>query len=187
MEFIKTDIEGVVLIRPVKHGDARGYFMETFKQAEFDAAIPGVNFVQANESLSSRGVLRGLHMQLGEWSQAKLVRVSRGKVVDVAVDMRPDSPTFGRHIAVELSEENAMQMFVPRGFAHGFIVLCDIAQFQYRVDNVYAPQAEITIRFDDPTLAVNWPDPGCELLLSARDSGALSFGQALELIKQGSK
>ncbi len=169
MEFIEQSIKGVWLIEPVRHGDARGYFCESFKKAEFEQAIGKVDFVQDNESLSSRGVLRGLHFQRGEYSQAKLVRVSLGKVVDVVVDLRAGSPTYGQHLAVELSHENGRQLFVPRHFAHGFLVLSDVAQFQYKVDNVYAPQAEVTLRFDDPALGIEWPVGGLELNLSDKD------------------
>ena len=165
------------IIEPVRHGDARGYFMESFKKAEFQAHVGDVEFVQDNESVSTRGVLRGLHFQRNEWAQAKLVRVSRGRVIDVIVDIRKDSPTFGKHLAVELSEENCRQLFVPRGMAHGFIVLSDIAQFQYKVDNVYAPQAEATLRFDDPALGIEWPLPAEELNLSEKDSHGLSLSE----------
>ena len=127
--------------------------------------------------VSSRGVLRGLHFQRGEYAQAKLVRVSRGKVLDVAVDLRPDSETFGRHIAVELSDENARQLFIPRGFAHGFLVLSDTAQFQYKVDNAYAPQSEATLRFDDPELGINWPVGRENMLLSPKDLKGLSLSE----------
>lgn len=149
--------------------------MESFKKSEFEANIGRVDFVQDNESFSSRGVLRGLHFQKGEFSQAKLVRVSRGTVIDVAVDLRGGSPTFGRHVAVELSQENARQLFIPRGFAHGFVVLSDEAQFQYKVDNVYAPQSEATLRFDDPALGIDWRLPAEDLLLSEKDLRGLSL------------
>ena len=157
MEFKELDIKGVWLIEPKRFGDARGYFCETFKLSEFESHIGKVEFVQDNESLSTRGVLRGLHFQRGEWSQAKLVRVSQGRVLDVAVDLRGGSPTYGQHVAVELSRDNGRQMFIPRGFAHGFVVLSDEAQFQYKVDNVYAPHSEATLRFDDPALGIDWP------------------------------
>lgn len=173
MNFIEQKIKGVWVIEPKRFGDARGYFMESYKQEEFNRNIGVVNFVQDNESLSSRGVLRGLHFQKGEWSQAKLVRVSRGCVVDVAVDLRKDSPTYGQHVAVELSQDNGRQLFVPRGMAHGFVVLSDIAQFQYKVDNVYAPQAEATLQFDDPALGIDWRLPVAELLLSDKDKCGL--------------
>lgn len=169
MNFIEQNIKGVFIIEPQRYGDARGYFCEVWKQAEFDKNIPGVTFVQDNESVSSYGVLRGLHFQEGEWSQAKLVRVSRGRVLDVAVDLRGDSPTFGKYVAVELSADNGRQLFIPRGFAHGFVVLSDVAQFQYKVDNVYAPHAEKTLKFDDDTLNIDWMIKKEEMLLSEKD------------------
>lgn len=169
MEFIKTEIEGVWVIEPNRYGDARGYFSETFRQDLFDKHVGHVDFIQDNESFSTRGVLRGLHFQKGEWSQAKLVRVSQGKVLDVCVDLRSASPTFGKHVMVELSADNGRQLFIPRGFAHGFVVLSDVAQFQYKVDNVYAPQSEATLMWNDPELGIEWPLPASELLLSAKD------------------
>lgn len=177
MNFIKTNIEGVWIIEPRRFGDARGYFMESFKKSEFDANVGPVEFVQDNESFSSRGVLRGLHFQKGEFSQAKLVRVSQGTVIDVAVDLRGGSPTYGRHVAVELSQENARQLFIPRGFAHGFVVLSDTAQFQYKVDNVYAPQSEATLRFDDPALGIDWRIPADQMLLSEKDLKGMSLSE----------
>ena len=173
MEYIKTHIEGVFILEPKVFGDARGYFMETFRQEEFAREVCPTHFVQDNESKSTRGVLRGLHYQKGEFSQAKLVRVIQGRVLDVAVDLRQSSPTFLSHVAVELSAENKRQLFVPRGFAHGFLVLSDEAVFAYKVDNVYAPQAECCIRFDDPQIAVQWPLPANELLLSPKDTQGL--------------
>lgn len=169
MEFIQTEIEGVWIIQPKRFGDARGYFAETFRQDLFDEHIGRVEFIQDNESLSARGVLRGLHFQKGEWSQAKLVRVSQGAVIDVCVDLRADSPTFGRNVMCELSAETGRMMFIPRGFAHGFLVLSDVAQFQYKVDNVYAPQAEATLAWNDPALGVAWPLPVGGPLLSEKD------------------
>ena len=177
MTFTEQYIKGVWIIDPVRYGDARGYFMESFKKAEFQAHVGNVEFVQDNESVSTRGVLRGLHFQRNEHAQAKLVRVSRGRVIDVIVDIRKDSPTYGKHLAVELSEDNCRQLFVPRGMAHGFIVLSDIAQFQYKVDNVSAPQAEATLRFDDPALGIDWPLPAEELNLSEKDSHGLSLAE----------
>ena len=165
MKFTQLSIPGVWLVEPVRYGDARGYFMESFKLEEFRAHVGDITFVQDNESMSGRGVLRGLHFQKGEFSQAKLVRVSQGTVVDVAVDLRGGSPTFGQHVAVELSQENACQLFIPRGFAHGFVVLSETAQFQYKVDNIYAPQSEATLRFDDPALGIDWRLPHSELSL----------------------
>lgn len=169
MEYQKTDIEGVFLVKPRVFGDARGYFVETWKQADFDEHVGKVTFIQDNESKSSHGVLRGLHYQKGEWSQAKLVRVIKGRVLDVAVDIRKSSPTFGKHIIAELSEENKLQLFIPRGFAHGFLVLSDEAIFTYKVDNVYAPQAEAGIRWNDPALGIEWPVDPAEVLTSEKD------------------
>ena len=177
MKFTELYIPGVWVIEPKRWGDARGYFMESFKIKEFREHVGDVTFVQDNESYSSHGVLRGLHFQKGEYSQAKLVRVSRGRVMDVAVDLRGDSPTFGRHVAVELSQENALQLFVPRGFAHGFVVLSEEAQFQYKVDNVYAPNAEATLRYDDPAVAVDWILPQDQLLLSDKDMRGVSLSE----------
>ncbi len=157
MEFKKTKIEGVYVIEPRVFNDSRGYFFEAWKQEEFDANIGHVTFVQDNESKSSYGVLRGLHYQKGECSQAKLVRVIKGKVLDVAVDIRKSSPTFGQHVAVELSEDNKREFFIPRGFAHGFLVLSDEAIFTYKVDNPYAPQADAGIRWNDPDIGIDWP------------------------------
>ncbi len=169
MEYKHTDIEGVYIIEPKVFTDARGYFVEAWKKAEFEEHIGRVDFIQDNESKSSRGVLRGLHYQKGEWSQAKLVRVIKGCVLDVAVDIRRSSPTFGRHVAVELSEANKLQFFIPRGFAHGFLVLSDEAIFTYKVDNVYAPHAESGIRWNDPDLGINWPISADEVLTSEKD------------------
>lgn len=169
MNYRDTSIQGVYVIEPRVFNDSRGYFFEAFKQQEFDEQVGPVRFIQDNESKSSRGVLRGLHYQKGEWSQAKLVRVIKGRVLDVAVDIRQGSPTFGQHVAVELSEDNKLQFFIPRGFAHGFLVLSDEAVFTYKVDNVYAPQAEAGIRWDDPELAIEWPLDGLEVLTSEKD------------------
>ncbi len=177
MEFTEQEIKGVWIIEPRRFGDARGYFMESFKKSEFQAHVGNVEFVQDNESMSSYGVLRGLHFQKGEWSQAKLVRVSHGKVIDVAVDLRKGSPTYGKHIAVELSQENGRQLYIPRGMAHGFVVLSETAQFQYKVDNVYAPQAEATLRFNDPALSIDWKLPEEDLLLSEKDCQGLSLNE----------
>ena len=148
MNYIQTEIDGVWLIEPNVYSDERGYFMEAFKKDEFEAEIGPVNFVQDNESKSSFGVLRGLHYQKGEYSQAKLVRVLKGEVLDVAVDLRRSSPTFGKHVSALLSEENKRQFFIPRGFAHGFVVLSEEAVFMYKVDNKYAPQAEASIVYN---------------------------------------
>lgn len=170
MEYIKTAIEGVWIIEPKVFKDARGYFFEAWKQKEFDAHIGHhVEFVQDNESKSSYGVLRGLHYQKGEYSQAKLVRVIRGTVVDVAVDIRRSSPTFGQYVAVELSENNKRQLFIPRGFAHGFVVLSQEAIFTYKVDNDYAPQQEASIRWNDPSIGIKWPIDSREVITSEKD------------------
>ena len=160
MEYIETEIAGVFIIEPRVFSDARGYFMEAWKEEEFNQHIGRVKFIQDNESKSSYGVLRGLHYQKGEWSQAKLVRVIKGRVLDVAVDIRKSSPTFGKHVMVELSEDNKRQFFIPRGFAHGFLVLSKEAIFTYKVDNPYMPAEEAGIRWNDPELAIEWPiDP----------------------------
>ena len=169
MEYKKTSIEGVFIIEPKVFNDQRGYFFEAWKQAEFEEHIGKVSFIQDNESKSSRGVLRGLHYQKGEFSQAKLVRVIKGRVLDVAVDIRRHSPTFGQHVAVELSDENKRQFFIPRGFAHGFLVLSSEAIFTYKVDNVYAPQAEAGIRWNDPDVAIQWPINADEVITSDKD------------------
>lgn len=173
MDYKKTEIEGVYIIQSKVFKDNRGYFMETFRQSDFDAGIGRhVEFIQDNESKSSRGVLRGLHYQKGEASQAKLVRVIKGRVVDVAVDIRRSSKTFGRYVMVELSEENKTQFFIPRGFAHGFLVLSDEAIFTYKVDNAYAPQQEASIRYDDPDIAIEWPMDMAEVITSEKDMNA---------------
>lgn len=178
MNYIQTAIDGVWLIEPRVFKDARGYFMEAFKEAEFCEHIGPVHFIQDNESMSSFGVLRGLHYQKGACSQAKLVRVIKGRVLDVAVDLRKSSPTFGKHVSVELSEENKRQFFIPRGFAHGFCVLSEEAVFTYKVDNPYAPQSEASIRFDDPTLGIDWPLAPQQMLVSEKDGKACSFQEA---------
>lgn len=169
MEFKETDLKGVYIIEPRVFADARGYFFEAWKQAEFEAHVGPVKFIQDNESMSSYGVVRGLHYQKGDLSQAKLVRVISGRVVDVAVDIRRSSPTFGRHIMVELSGDNKRQLFIPRGFAHGFAVLSPEAVFTYKVDNPYAPQQEAGIRWDDPELAIQWPIDPKDVLTSDKD------------------
>lgn len=169
MEYRETEIKGVYIIEPRVFNDARGYFFEAWKQAEFNEKIGPVNFVQDNESKSSKGVLRGLHFQKGADSQAKLVRVIKGRVLDVAVDVRKSSPTFGQHVMVELSEENKRQFFIPRGFAHGFLVLSDEAIFTYKVDNPYAPQSDGGIRWNDPALNIQWPVNPDEVLTSEKD------------------
>jgi dTDP-4-dehydrorhamnose 3,5-epimerase len=169
MNYIETSIKGVFVIEPKVFNDARGYFFEAWKQAEFEEHIGKVNFIQDNESKSSYGVLRGLHYQKGEFAQAKLVRVIKGRVLDVAVDIRRSSPTFGQHVMVELSEDNKRQFFIPRGFAHGFLVLSDEAIFTYKVDNVYTPQAEAGIRWNDPVLNIEWPIDPQAVLTSDKD------------------
>jgi dTDP-4-dehydrorhamnose 3,5-epimerase len=171
MEFIPQAIPDVVLIRPKVHGDHRGYFVETFRQDKLEEALGyHVQFVQDNESKSSKGVLRGLHFQLAPHAQSKLVRVIEGRVLDVAVDIRKGSPTFGQHVAVELSGENKQQLFVPRGFAHGFVVLSDTATFAYKVDNYYSPECDRGLAFDDACLAVDWQLERDQLLLSDKDT-----------------
>ena len=169
MEVIKTDIEGLVIIEPKVFKDARGYFFESFSQREFEEKVRKVNFVQDNESMSSYGVMRGLHFQRPPYTQSKLVRCVKGRVLDVAVDIRKGSPTYGKHVAVELSEDNHRQFFVPRGFAHGFAVLSDVAIFQYKCDNFYAPQADGGISIMDDTLGIDWQIPMDQALLSEKD------------------
>jgi len=170
MVYRETAIKGVFIIEPKVFPDARGYFMEAWKREEFEEHIGPVDFIQDNESKSSYGVLRGLHYQKGDYSQSKLVRVIKGKVLDVAVDIRKSSPTFGQHVMVELSEENKCQFFIPHGFAHGFLVLSDEAIFTYKVDRPYAPQAEAGIRFNDPTIGIEWPMAPKDMLLSEKDT-----------------
>lgn len=176
MEIIKTAIDGVVLIKPKIFGDARGYFFESFSQREFDeeVAIPlygkPIIFVQDNESMSSYGVMRGLHFQRPPFTQSKLVRCVKGKVLDVAVDIRKGSPTYGQHVAVELSEDNHLQFFVPRGFAHGFAVLSETAVFQYKCDRFYAPQADCGISILDESLGIDWQIPVDKAILSEKDT-----------------
>lgn len=169
MKYINTEIKDVCIIEPMVIKDGRGYFMEAWKQEEFNRHIGRVDFIQDNESKSTFGVLRGLHYQKGELSQAKLVRVIKGRVVDVAVDLRKSSATFGKHVMVELSEDNKRQFFIPRGFAHGFLVLSDEAIFTYKVDNPYAPQAEAGIRWDDPDLGIAWPIDASQVVTSEKD------------------
>lgn len=169
MDFKKTAIEGVYIIEPLVFNDARGYFFEAWKKEEFEKNIGPIEFVQDNESKSSYGVLRGLHYQKGAASQSKLVRVIKGKVLDVAVDIRKSSPTFGQHVMVELSDENKRQFFIPRGFAHGFLVLSDEAVFTYKVDNPYAPQAEAGICWNDPAIGIDWPIDPKDVLTSEKD------------------
>ena len=169
MEVIKTLIEGVVIIEPRLFKDDRGYFFESFNQREFEEKVCKTTFVQDNESKSKYGVLRGLHYQLPPYTQAKLVRVVKGRVLDVAVDIRKGSPTFGKYVAVELSEENKLQFFLPKGFAHGFAVLSEEAIFQYKCDEYYAPDYEGAICFDDPDLGIDWRLPLEDIILSEKD------------------
>jgi len=171
MKFIPQAIADVLVLEPVVHGDDRGYFVETFRQDLFEAAVGHrVDFVQDNESKSSKGVLRGLHFQLAPHAQSKLVRVIEGSVLDVAVDLRQGSETFGEYVAVELSAANKKQMFVPRGFAHGFVVLSETAIFAYKVDNYYSPECDRGLAFDDPALAIDWRLPTASLQLSDKDT-----------------
>ncbi len=169
MKVIDTSIEGAYIIEPRIFSDSRGYFFESYNQKVFDEKIGPIRFVQDNESFSSYGVLRGLHYQKPPFAQSKLVSVISGKVLDVAVDIRRGSPTYGQHVAVELSGENHRQFFIPRGFAHGFVVLSETALFQYKCDNFYAPQSEGAIAWDDPDLAIDWRIPADRILLSEKD------------------
>ena len=169
MKVIPTEIEGVVILEPEVFGDARGYFFESYSEQSFGRLVRPVRFVQDNESMSKYGVLRGLHFQRGAHAQSKLVRVVRGRVLDVAVDIRRGSPTYGRHVAVELTEDNHLQLFIPRGFAHGFAVLSAEAVFQYKCDDYYAPEAEDGIAWDDPALGIDWRIPEEKIILSEKD------------------
>lgn len=169
MNVIKTDIEGVVVIEPRVFDDARGYFFESYSKRRFDEVVRPIEFVQDNESMSTRGVIRGLHFQRPPFSQSKLVRCVRGAVLDVVVDIRRGSPTYGRHIAVELTGENRHQLFVPRGFAHGFAVLSDEAVFQYKCDNYYHPESEGGISIADRSLGIDWRIDPAEAILSEKD------------------
>ncbi|MBR6932826.1 MAG: dTDP-4-dehydrorhamnose 3,5-epimerase [Bacteroidales bacterium] len=169
MKVIATEIEGPVILEPTVFGDDRGYFFEAFNERVFRESVGPVDFVQDNESRSRRGVVRGLHFQKGEWAQAKLVRVVVGRVLDVAVDIRKDSPTFGKYVSVELSGENHRQFFIPRGFAHGFSVLSDECVFQYKCDNYYHPEAEGAVAWDDPDIGIEWGLAPEEIILSAKD------------------
>ncbi len=169
MNVIATDIEGVVIIEPRIFTDDRGYFFESFSERDFNKQVRTVRFMQDNESRSSFGVLRGLHFQKPPFAQSKLVRVVKGAVLDVAVDIRKGSPTFGQHVAVELTAENHRQFFIPRGFAHGFSVLTEDVVFQYKCDNFYAPQSEGAIAWDDPTLGIDWQIPADKIILSNKD------------------
>lgn len=181
IEVTETYIKGVFIIEPKVFGDERGYFLESWSQRDFNAAVREIDFVQDNESKSRYGVLRGLHYQKGEYSQSKLVRVVSGRVLDVAVDIRVGSPTFGKHVAVELSGENHRQFFIPKGFAHGFAVLSEEAVFQYKCDRLYAPQAEGAIAWDDPELGIDWKIPASDIILSEKDRHHPRLSEATDL------
>lgn len=170
MEVIKTNIEGVIIVEPRIFKDGRGYFFESFSQREFEEKVCKTTFVQDNESKSSYGVVRGLHFQKPPFAQSKLVRVIKGAVLDVAVDIRKDSPTFGQYVSVELTGENHRQFFIPRGFAHGFSVLSEEVIFQYKCDNFYSPQSEGAIAWNDPDLNIDWRIPAEKVVLSEKDS-----------------
>lgn len=175
MNFIKTKIEDVIIVEPRIFNDERGYFFESYNQKAFKEGGIDCNFVQDNQSKSSYGVIRGLHCQLGEHAQAKLVRVLQGKVLDVAVDIRRGSPTFGQHVAVELSDENQRQLFIPRGFLHGFSVLSETAVFSYKVDNFYCKESEFGIRYDAPEINIDWQIPQDKVITSEKDRIAHSL------------
>lgn len=177
MEVIKTEIEGLVIIEPKIFKDSRGYFFESFSQREFEEKVRKVNFVQDNESMSSYGVMRGLHFQRPPFAQSKLVRCVKGRVLDVAVDIRKGSPTYGQHVAVELSEENHRQFFVPRGFAHGFVVLSETAVFQYKCDNFYAPEADGGVNIKDTSFGIDWKIPMEKAILSDKDTKHVFFNE----------
>ena len=179
MNFTEQKINGVWVVEPKVFNDARGYFMEAFKYAEFEKNVGKVNFIQDNESKSSRGVLRGLHYQTGDYSQAKLVRVIKGAVLDVAVDLRKSSATFGQYVAVELTEDNKKQLYIPRGFAHGFLVLSNEAIFSYKVDNVYSPQHEASIVWNDSEIGIDWMFDESELVLSEKDKFGKKLSEAI--------
>lgn len=186
MNFIRTEIPDVVIIEPTVHGDERGYFVETFRTDKLEEFLGyKINFCQDNESKSSRGVLRGLHYQLSPAAQTKLVRVIQGKVLDVAVDIRKGSPTFGKHVAVELTAENKRQLLVPRGFAHGFVVLEDDTIFAYKVDNYYSPENDRGILFSDEALNIDWQVPHDELNLSAKDKVQPKLAETNDIFEYG--
>ena len=178
INVIETQIPGVFIIEPKVFGDVRGYFMESWSQRDFDAAVRPIRFVQDNESKSRYGVLRGLHFQKGKYAQSKLVRVVIGRVLDIAVDIRVGSPTFGKYVACELSDQNHRLFFIPRGFAHGFSVLSEEAVFQYKCDNLYEPSAEGAIAWDDPALGIDWGLPKADILLSEKDQHHLPLREA---------
>lgn len=182
MKFVRTEIPDVVIVEPKVHGDHRGYFVETYRKDKLEAFLGfKINFCQDNESKSSKGVLRGLHYQLHPAAQTKLVRVIRGRVLDVAVDIRKGSPTFGKHVAVELSGDNKRQLLVPRGFAHGFVVLEDETVFAYKVDNYYSPENDRGIAFDDESLGIDWKLSKEQLLLSEKDTRQPALSQTDDL------
>ena len=183
MKIIKTNIEGVVVIEPRVFGDERGYFFESFSEREFCAEVDECHFVQDNEAKSSYGVVRGLHFQLPPHAQSKLVRVAKGRILDVAVDIRKSSPTFGKYVAVELSSENHRQIFIPRGFAHGYSVLSEEAVVGYKCDNYYAPQSEGAIAWDDAALAIDWQIPADRVVLSAKDKNHLTLAECETLFE----
>ncbi|MBQ2247378.1 MAG: dTDP-4-dehydrorhamnose 3,5-epimerase [Tidjanibacter sp.] len=181
MNVLKTNIDGVLILEPTRYGDQRGYFMESFSARDFEQAVGySVNFVQDNESLSAKGVLRGLHFQREPYAQAKLVRVVRGRVLDVAVDIRKGSPTYGGYVAVELSGENGRQLFIPKGFAHGFLALEDETVFQYKCDEYYHPESEDGIAWNDPEVAINWGVGEDEVILSEKDGNRLKLKEVCE-------
>ena len=186
MNFIRTDISDVVIVEPKVHGDDRGYFVETFRADKLEEFLGyKINFIQDNESKSSRGVLRGLHYQLAPAAQTKLVRVIQGSVLDVAVDIRKGSPTFGKHVVAKLSAENKKQILVPRGFAHGFVVLEDDTIFAYKVDNYYSPENDRGIAFDDKALNIDWQVPHNELNLSAKDKVQAKLAETQDIFDYG--
>jgi len=186
MKFIRTDIKDVVICEPVIHGDDRGYFVETYRADKLEEFLGfKINFCQDNESKSSYGVLRGLHYQLPPFAQTKLVRVIKGRVLDVAVDIRKGSPTFGKYVAVELSQENKRELLIPRGFAHGFLVLEDDTIFAYKVDNYYAPESDRGIAYNDETLGIDWILPDSKLKLSQKDKNQPKFSETNDLFEYG--
>lgn len=183
MKIIKTNIEGVVIVEPRVFEDERGYFFESFSEREFSAEVAECHFVQSNEVKSSYGVVRGLHFQLPPHAQAKLVRVAKGRVLDVAVDIRRSSPTFGKYVAVELSDENHRQIFIPHGFAHGYSVLSEEAVVEYKCDNYYAPESEGAIAWNDADLAIDWHIPTDKVILSAKDRKHSSLAECKTLFE----
>ncbi|MDX1353187.1 MAG: dTDP-4-dehydrorhamnose 3,5-epimerase [Thiomicrorhabdus sp.] len=176
MEIVKTNIDGVMVVQPKVFGDERGFFFETFRDDWFRLNVADVSFVQDNHSKSSKGILRGMHFQT-EQTQGKLVRVVSGEVFDVAVDVRKNSPTFGKWVGEYLSAENKRQLWVPEGFAHGFIVVSDTAEFVYKCTDYYHPASEVSLRWDDSTVAIKWPEIDCDIQLSEKDKSGLSWGQ----------